>query len=288
MVSQVFRLKLKKPLSLKRRVLTSPDPNYYQGELISVSNSQGQTGYGEVVDSRRLAEELAHLHLTLLETNFKWPNKKIPVAAMLESADILEAQELVSQGFKTLKFKISANWEQEAELLSEIRLKIGPEIDIRLDANQRFDLETAVNFGKRVSELRIAYFEEPLKNILDIPEFVQRTAISVALDESLISGGILLEGVSTYALKPFLMPNLESIFECIQFAKQHKINISICSAFESGYGLSWLALLASMIDENPLAAGLSTYRWFEEDLISPAFSVADGCVDIFRLHSNLL
>ena len=293
MHSQLFRLKLKSPLNLKRRVLTSSDPNYYQGELIAVSNMQGQTGYGEVVGSRKLAEELACLHLTLLETHFKWPNIKIPVAAMLESIQIQEAQKLVAEGFQTLKFKIGPNWAQDAELLSEVRLKVGHHIDIRLDANQRFDLKTAVRFGKRVSKLGIAYFEEPLRNILEIPEFVQRTGIWVALDESLIppfeqrGGEGILEGVSTYALKPFLMPDLESIFSCIQFARQHQIKIAICSAFESGYGLTWLAFLAALIQEQPMAAGLSTYRWFAEDLIRPAFSVVNGCALFSQLHEPL-
>lgn len=284
-----FSLKLKRPLHLKRRILNSPDPYSYQSELVAVSNQQGQTGYGEVVDSEILAQELALLHLALLENQIKIPHQKIPIAGMMDSVDILETQNLVSQGFKTLKFKVGKNWEQEAEYLSEIRSKIGHSIDIRLDANRAFDLPTAIQFGKRIVNLRISYFEEPLKNIFEIPEFVQATAISVALDETLI-GGIfppIIEGVSTYALKPFLMPNLESIFNCISIAKERDLDIAICSAFESGYGLSWLVLLAAFIQEKPIAAGLSTYRWFAEDLIEPAFSVIDGYALVSKAYEFL-
>ena len=282
-----FSLKLKKPLNLKRRVLNSPNPYYYQSELIAVSNSQGQTGYGEVVGSRNLARELAYLHLVLLENNLNIGSGKIAIAGMIDSVNIAEAQELVVQGFKTLKFKISPNWEQEAELLSEIRTKIGPDVDIRLDANRGFELREAIDFGKRVAPLRIAYFEEPLKNIDEIPKFVQATAISVALDETLLEGTPILEGVSTYALKPFLMPSLQSIFDCIGAARERGLDIAICSAFESGYGLSWLVLLAALVQEKQIAAGLSTYRWFAEDLISPPFSVTNGCALVSRAYESL-
>lgn len=278
-----FALKLVKPLNLKRRILSSPDPTIYQSEFVGISNKQGQTGYGEIISSLKLAEELACLHLALLENgfDFKLVHERIPIAAMLESVDIVEAEELVTQGFETLKFKVGKNWELEAECLSEVRSKIGPQIDIRLDANRAFKFEDAVKFGKRIAGLRIAYFEEPLQDFREIPEFVQATGIPVALDETLLESESELEGVSTYALKPFLMPSLNHIFACIERAREREIDIAICSAFESPYSLNWLVLLAAMIPGRLLPAGLSTYRWFEGEPIRSEF-LLDRCALLNR------
>lgn len=272
---QPFSLKLTKPLKLKRRALTSPDPMVYQGEFVTISNNHGQTGYGELIKSQKLAQELACLHLSLIECQKK--SKQIPIAGMIESVDILEAQYLVAQGFRTLKFKVGKNWALEAECLQEVRQKIGPEIDIRLDANRAFKFEEAVQFGKRIANLKIAYFEEPLQDFLQIPKFVQATGIPVALDETLLEEKIPeLEGVSVYALKPFLMPNVQSIFDCMSLAQERKIDIAVCSAFESPYSLNWLVLLAAITPGKLLAAGLSTYRWFEGEPLRAVFSTQEA------------
>lgn len=271
-------LPLTKPLNLKRRVLSSSDPYIYNAEFVSVSNHSGLMGYGEVIESRNLAEELARLHLALLESgfDFKLLHETVPIAGMIDnlSLEVLsEIQELISHGFKTLKFKVGKDWALEAEVLQEIRHQIEPEIDIRLDANRAFEFQEAVQFGKRVADLKIAYFEEPLRDISGIPKFYQATGISVALDESLLEDAPELEGVSTYALKPFLMPSLNSIFECIKQAEDRGIDIAICSAFESPYSLNWLVLLAAMTQGKLLPAGLSTYRWFEGQPLKAEFSV---------------
>lgn len=286
----IISLPLKRTLNLKRRAIASKDSRIYGAEFIEVSNQSGLTGYGEVIESRQLAEELAYLHLVLLENNFdfKLPHEKIPIAGMIElsrhceaaspprnddNLALIEVQELISHGFKTLKFKVGTNWALEAEVLQEIRSQIGPEIDIRLDANRAFDYEEAVQFGKCVADLKIAYFEEPLRDISRTPQFYQATGISVALDETLIEDMPELEGVSTYALKPFLMPSLNSIFECIKQAEDRGIDIAICSAFETPYSLNWLVLLAAMTQGKLLPAGLSTYRWFEGQPLKAEFSV---------------
>lgn len=282
-LSYPFTLKLKRPLVLKRRQLNSPDPFLYQSELLATSK-----GYAEVITSRKLAREMA---------DFEFPpfkHTRIPLAAMMDSLTpktFLEAQALVAEGFKTLKFKVGRNPALEAECLHEIRYLLGPQIEIRLDANRAFSLPEATAFGKRIAPIQIAYFEEPLRDIFETPRFFDACGISVALDESLVEWAEKkfpdIRGVSTYALKPFLMPNLASILACIQTAHDWGMDIAICSAFESGYSLSWLVLLAACCNDKPIAAGLSTYRWFAEDIIRPAFRATQGEVLVQTAHSSM-
>ncbi|MBL4819080.1 MAG: hypothetical protein JKY15_07645, partial [Deltaproteobacteria bacterium] len=198
-----------------------------------------------------------------------------------------------------LKFKITNNWPQEAEYLTEIRKSVGPDMPIRLDANQKLSLTGAINFGKRVVHLNIAYFEEPLKDPSQIPEFVQATGIPVALDESLSTTyhchpGLdpgsstrprLPEGITTLALKPFMMPDLKTIFYWIDLANEQNLDIAICSCFESSLGLSWLVMLAAIASPKLLPAGLSTYSWFENNFFEPRFTTSESLKQIknFRI-----
>jgi hypothetical protein len=276
----ITSLVLNNPLNLKRRSLASRDPNVYVAEFIEATNQQGQTGYGEVIRSRTLAAELAQLHLGLLESNrtLKFQHPKIPIAAMLETLDIPMAIGFVAQGFTTLKFKVGRDWEQEANALVQLRESIGPKIDIRLDANRAFSLEQAISFGKRIAHLKIAYFEEPLQDYRQIPDFYQATGIPVALDETLVEceQAPVFKGVSTYALKPFMMPDRMSIVRCLQTALEAKIDLAICSAFESPYSVNWLVVLAALWPDKLLPAGLSTVRWFKGEPFTPVRDSAEA------------
>lgn len=287
----IFSLPLNKPLNLKRRKLVSEDPNWYMGEMLEVSNPLGQTGYGEVVGSPKLAREVAELHLALLETGFQldFCHSEIPIAAMLESIDLEAATQFVRQGFTTLKFKVGRDCEKEAEQLQEIRAHLGPGIDIRLDANRAFSLEQAIGFGRKISGLRIAYFEEPLQDYRQIPEFFRATQIPVALDETLIECEEIprLEGVSTYALKPFMMPDLASVLRCLSSAHQNKINLAVCSAFENPYSTNWLVLLAALWPGELLPAGLSTIRWYKGYECGPQNSSETARINLLRSQDQV-
>lgn len=250
--------------------------------------SQWLSSYGkfsEIVHHRKFAEDILHLDLNAI--HFK--HDSIPIAVMFDSFLPLEKYStiikyLVKSGFKTFKFKIGNNLNLEERFLKDIRFLVGMEINIRLDANRALDLKDAIHFGKKIAHLKIEYFEEPLKNPLDIIFFYKATGIPVALDETLIEYAHkncpILEGVSTYAIKPFLMPDLKSVWRCFNQAKELGLKISVCSAFESGYSLSWLVLFAAMCNSEPVAAGLSTYRWFARDVINPSFKPIKGNVSV--------
>ncbi|MBL4819118.1 MAG: mandelate racemase/muconate lactonizing enzyme family protein, partial [Deltaproteobacteria bacterium] len=193
-----FSLRLKKPLALKRRPLRSNDPLVYASEIMSATD-KCRTGYGEVVYSEKLAQEMALLDLKSRQKGCSIPellgrkiyHEQVPIAWMYPTCHPgldpgSSAGPRVKPGVTAaLKFKITHNYVQEAEYLTDIQKAVGPNMPIRLDANQKLSLKEAINFGKRIAHLNIAYFEEPLKDPSQIPQFVQATGIPVALDESL-------------------------------------------------------------------------------------------------------
>ncbi len=300
-----FALRLNRPLLVKRRFLNSPDPFIYTGELVTYS-CLGHTGYGEVVYSKELAHEMAELDLQSRLTGKSIPellgrpvlHENISVAWMYSSIaqhrgtlplplSIQWRGDLQHVG-KCLKFKVGSNWALEAEQLLELRRNIGPNYSIRLDANQSMSLEDAIEFGKRVASVGISYFEEPLKDPSLIPAFADATGIAVALDESLSQNIEIPHGVTTLALKPFMMPNLKAIFYWIDLANDRGLDLVVSSCFESALGISWLVMLAGIASPKLLPAGLSTYSWFEENFFEPQFCASTAIFKIqsFQIHTS--
>lgn len=72
----------------------------------------------------------------------------------------------VSEGYTTVKFKVGSddgtNMERDVKRLEKVRAALGDEIDIAVDANQRWSVEEAYKFAKMIEPYRPAWFEEPI------------------------------------------------------------------------------------------------------------------------------
>lgn len=75
----------------------------------------------------------------------------------------MEAEKFVKEkGFQILKVKIGLHPEQDIEALRQIRSAIGKQVRVRVDANQGYDIETALKVMKELSELGVDAIEQPL------------------------------------------------------------------------------------------------------------------------------
>lgn len=72
----------------------------------------------------------------------------------------------VSEGYKTVKFKVGTNrgknMERDITRLAKVREAVGDEIGIAVDANQVFTVEEAVKFAKMAEPYNLEWFEEPI------------------------------------------------------------------------------------------------------------------------------
>ncbi len=87
-------------------------------------------------------------------------------SANLASDLALEARGYVDQGFKALKMKVGLGVKQDRENVQEVRLAIGDDVELMIDANHAYSLREAVQLARLVEEYRIGWFEEPVS-----PEF---------------------------------------------------------------------------------------------------------------------
>lgn len=103
------------------------------------------------------------------------------VAAMVD-----HAVELKDRGFPAVKVKVGTTPEEDIEKIERIREAIGPDLPIRIDANQGWSRAGAIKALKGMEELGIQYCEQPVpawdyESLRDVHE---QSGIPIMADES--------------------------------------------------------------------------------------------------------
>lgn len=69
-----------------------------------------------------------------------------------------------SEGYHQTKFKIglTKDWSKDLKRLEKVRMALGDDFKIAVDANQAWDIDTAFDFTKEAAAYHISWFEEPI------------------------------------------------------------------------------------------------------------------------------
>ncbi len=73
-----------------------------------------------------------------------------------------KAKKIVDQGFKVVKVKIGEAPEYDVQRFTAIRAAVGPNVNLRTDANQAWTASTAVRALKMLEPFRIEFCEQPV------------------------------------------------------------------------------------------------------------------------------
>jgi len=101
------------------------------------------------------------------------------------------------QGFRSAKIKVGGNIEADRERVKAVREAVGPEFQLRIDANAGYDADTSIKLAKMVAPFKLQLFEQPVPDH-DIAGMarVRREANAVGLpimaDESVLDHASLI------------------------------------------------------------------------------------------------
>jgi O-succinylbenzoate synthase len=191
-----------------------------------------------------------------------------------------QIEEKLAQGFACVKLKIGAiDFDKELGLLRYIRQHFTPEkVEIRVDANGAFGLDTALDKIVQLSEFKIHSIEQPIqKNNTDrMSDLCKTTPLPIALDEELI--GVftieekewLLQKIRPQyiILKPSFIGGFRGTQEWIALAKKHQIGWWVTSALESNIGLNAIAQW-TFLQDNLMPQGLGTGALYTNNFDCP-------------------
>jgi L-alanine-DL-glutamate epimerase-like enolase superfamily enzyme len=113
----------------------------------------------------------------------------VTIGILPEGKTLERAKFWVAQGFKNLKIKGGIDVESDIQRVLKVRETVGPEVDLRFDANQGFSVEQAQKFVEQTRSVRLELIEQPTPK--GEPDLLGRVTSSVHIpvmaDESLMT-----------------------------------------------------------------------------------------------------
>jgi muconate cycloisomerase len=209
---------------------------------------------------------------------------------------VAEAEQAVAEGARTIKCKTGLDPRRDVELVRRLRAAIGPDVAIRVDANEGYPtVRQAVEVTRRQEEHGIFICEQPVAGIEELAQVAKRIDTPVMADESAwtvhdihdLHRAEAAEYFSCYVTKP---GGLWRARQQAEAAAALGLACDIGGSIETGIGNAANlhlgvalpnAILPSVCPvshpaggEGPQVAGV----YYTDDLIAESFGFKDGMV----------
>jgi o-succinylbenzoate synthase len=218
----------------------------------------------------------------------------IPVNAVIGARTlddtVTQALLAVKQGFRCLKLKIGTgafSIEQEVARIGAVRAAVGPDIQLRLDANESLNVAQATTLLTRCAHYQLQYVEQPLPRaqLAEMRHLRAQVTVPLAADEAVTTlqsaRQILAEqAADILIIKPQLLGGLLIGRQIIQSAAEQQVQCVITSSIDTGIGIAAALHLAAASPEVTLACGLATFTMLENDLLSEPLHSAQGMLTV--------
>lgn len=91
-----------------------------------------------------------------------------------------------TDGVRIIKVKLGKNGPRDVERVRRIREAVGPDIVLRIDANQGWDFDTALDALQQMAPFNIQFCEQPIRHWQDeiLPRLRSAVSIPIMADES--------------------------------------------------------------------------------------------------------
>ena len=154
-------------------------------------------------------------------------------------------------GVRMIKIKLGKNGKEDVERVGQIRAAVGEDIILRIDANQGWDFDTALNALCDMGPFNVQFCEQPMRHWDDhkLPLLRKQSPVKIMADESVFdhhdAGRLIREQACDYINIKFAKSG--GILEAIQInhcAQQHNIPCMMGGMLESRVALTAFAHFA--------------------------------------------
>jgi L-alanine-DL-glutamate epimerase-like enolase superfamily enzyme len=167
----------------------------------------------------------------------------------------VDAQKIKDKGFQIIKVKLGESKEIDIERIRLIRKTVGADIPIRIDANQGWDVDVAIQTLIALAPFNIQHCEEPIPrwNFMELSTVRKQSPIPIMADESCCdhNDAKRLIDFSSCDLFNVKLGKSSGIFKAqkiIRLAEQAGIKIQVGGFLESRLGFTAAAHLALTSD----------------------------------------
>jgi len=188
-----------------------------------------------------------------------------------------DAAELVQAGYPAIKVKVGRRKEEDLECIRLIREAIGTDIPVRLDANQGWNVETAITVLSALEGMNIEFCEEPIPrwDFMNLGRVRKASPVPIMADETCSDDHDLerlleLQACDYVNIKLGKSGGLYKAGKMLKLAEQAGMKVQIGGFVESRLGFTASAHLALssacvqwcdfdtplMLEEDPCEGGI--------------------------------
>lgn len=185
-----------------------------------------------------------------------------------------DAQKIKGNGFEVIKVKLGESKEKDVERIRMIRETIGADIPIRIDANQGWGTEEAIQTLVALAPYNIQHCEEPIPrwNFMELSKVKLASPIPIMADESCCDHNdakrlIDFASCDLFNVKLGKSSGIFNALKIIKIAVQAGINIQVGGFLESRLGFTASAHLA-LTSNNIKYCDFDTPLMFVEDPVT--------------------
>jgi o-succinylbenzoate synthase len=198
-----------------------------------------------------------------------------------------DAAKYRQQGFPVIKVKLGESTHKDAERIHLIREAIGYEIPLRIDANQGWDIKTAIATLKELERYNIQHCEEPIPrwDFMRLRKVRKKSPIPIMADESCCDHHdakrlIDLKACDMLNIKLGKSGGIFDALKIISLAEKAKMKMQVGAFMESRLGMTAFAHLALCSDDIE-HCDFDTPLMFVEDPVSGGLTYhANGVVKV--------
>lgn len=193
-----------------------------------------------------------------------------------------EAALAVAAGFTALKLKVgAASPEEDVARVGAIRERVGDEVELRVDANGAWDIDTALEVLGRLADVGVSFCEEPVSGIEQIAAVGAQSAVPVAVDESARSVDDIARALGTgtidvVVIKPQALGGPDLAMRAVGLARSVGATVVVTSMIESAIGVAHAVHVAAAAGTE-VAHGVATSSLLAGD-VAGALPIEDGHV----------
>ncbi|MDD2303221.1 MAG: dipeptide epimerase [Prolixibacteraceae bacterium] len=187
---------------------------------------------------------------------------------------VADALEIKERGFQVIKVKLGDDPDKDIQRIQAIRKQIGSDIPLRLDANQGWNVDSAIYVLTELAGYNIQFCEEPIPrwNYMELPRISKASPVMVMADESCCDHHdakrlIDLDAAPSFNIKLGKSSGIFKAQKIINLAEKANLQLQIGGFLESRIGFTASAHLA-LTSDNVRFCDFDTPMMFCEDPVS--------------------
>lgn len=184
---------------------------------------------------------------------------------------VRDAIKIIDRGFQFVKVKLGGKKEDDIERIQLIREAIGKDMPLRIDANQGWNTDDAIEILNRIENCKIQHCEEPIPrwNFMELAKVRMNSPIPIMADESCCDHNdakrlVDLDACHLFNIKLGKSSGFFKALKIIDIAEQSNIKIQVGGFLESRLGFTAAAHL-SLLSDNIIHFDFDTPLMFIED-----------------------